>query len=68
MERVEFTVKGMTCEHCVTAVTNALKAVQGVQAAEVNLAEEWARVTYDSAQTNIEALRAAVSDAGYQAL
>lgn len=41
MERVELPVKGMTCHHCVMTVTQALKSVAGVRAAEVNLERAW---------------------------
>ncbi|CAB1129891.1 HMA domain-containing protein [Candidatus Hydrogenisulfobacillus filiaventi] len=66
MERVEFGVKGMTCDHCVMTVTRALKGVPGVKTATVSLAEEKARVTFDPAVATLEALKAAVSAAGYQ--
>jgi copper chaperone CopZ len=38
-------VTGMTCMHCVGAVTKALQAVAGVEKAEVSLDEKQAVVT-----------------------
>src|SRR4051812_23863302 len=64
-QTVELTVTGMTCASCVTRVERRLKKVPGVADAAVNLATEHATVTYDPAQTNPDALVAAVEAAGY---
>jgi copper chaperone len=66
MERIVLAVKGMTCDHCVTSVTEALKRVPGVKLAKVSLVGESAEVTYDSRQTSLDALKAAVKAAGYE--
>jgi len=68
MERAEFGVKGMTCDHCVMTVTKALKGVEGVKLAEVSLAEERAKVTFDPTKASLEQLKEAVNQAGYQAV
>ncbi len=47
-------------------VTAALRAVDGVQDAQVSLAEKRAVVTYDPARVQPPALAAAVRDAGYE--
>ncbi|MEV1286156.1 heavy metal translocating P-type ATPase [Micromonospora sp. NPDC049679] len=60
-------VGGMTCASCVGRVEKALKRVEGVAVAEVNLATEVATVTYDPARTTVEALIDAVGKAGYTA-
>jgi copper chaperone len=57
-------IEGMSCDHCVAHVTNALTGVSGVESAEVSLEQKSAVVTggvFDDA-----ALRAAVADAGYE--
>jgi mercuric transport protein len=59
------TVKGMSCGACVNAVTKALKAVDGVLEANVDLEGQKATVTFDESRTNVEALKLAVEDAGY---
>lgn len=66
MERVTLSVQGMTCDHCVNTVTNALKGIDGVKVAKVTLAEEKADVTYDPAHTSEDQLKEAVKAAGYQ--
>lgn len=61
----ELKVEGMTCGHCVGAVT---KSVQGVDAAarvEVNLEQQKVRV--DSA-ASLDDIKSAVEEAGYPVL
>ena len=60
-------VNGMSCEHCVRAVTGALKNTDGVQNAEVDLNAGRAVVEFDDSKTNPRALANAVMDEGYSA-
>lgn len=57
-------VSGMTCMHCVGAVTKALQKVPGVEKAEVSLEQEQAIVT---GKADTAALLAAVKEEGYGA-
>ena len=57
-------IEGMSCNHCVMHVENALKDIEGVHDAYVNLNEKYATVDADDAISN-ETLKAAVEDAGY---
>lgn len=57
-------VEGMSCEHCVAAVTNALEAVDGVKSAKVSLKKKSATVKLDSDVSN-DILKKAVDDAGF---
>ncbi len=59
-------VQGMTCNHCVMRVAKALKAVPGVQDAQVDLQKAEAMVTHDEAKVGKEKLAAAVAEAGYK--
>ena len=61
MDKKTITIKGMMCAHCVSHVEKALTAL-GVQA-DVDLASGTAVVT---GKANDEALRKAVTDAGYE--
>ena len=63
---LELAIEGMTCASCVGRVERALKAVPGVQQANVNLATERATVQGD-ASMDPAALVAAVTKAGYDA-
>lgn len=59
------TIGGMSCQHCVRAVREALEAVPGVTVARVEIGS--AEVSFDSNQSSADAIAAAVSDAGYDA-
>ena len=59
------TVSGMTCEHCVRAVTEEVGQVDGVTAVAVDLASGAVTIESDSPVAD-DALRAAVDEAGYE--
>lgn len=63
---IELTIEGMTCASCVARVEKALKKVEGVQQANVNLATEQAWIQAD-ANVSSERLIQAVQKAGYDA-
>jgi copper chaperone CopZ len=58
-------VAGMTCGHCVQAVTGELTALPGVDAVQIDLSSGAVTVTSEQALTE-EAVRAAVDEAGYE--
>lgn len=60
-------VEGMTCQHCVKAVTNEVSKIDGVLDVSIVLkTDEPSHVTVVSdAELDPEALRAAVDEAGY---
>ena len=60
-----YTVAGMTCGHCVDAVTEEVGAVPGVTAVDVDLATGGLTVT-STEPLDPGAVRAAVEQAGYQ--
>jgi Cu+-exporting ATPase len=60
-----FSVHGMTCASCVGRVEKAIKSVQGVASAPINLATEKASVHLLKG-TAIETVAAAVATAGYE--
>lgn len=63
-----FRVTGMTCSHCVAAVTDELQELPGVTGVSVNLvAGGTSTVTVSSGQPLAEAaVREAIDEAGYQ--
>lgn len=58
-------IKGMTCGGCVASVERVLKALDGVEAAEVSLDEAQAKVSYSGDRVDLPRLRSAVEDAGF---
>ena len=64
MSSASYTVVGMTCGHCVNAVTEEVSSVPGVTGVDVDLATGGLTVTRD-APVDAAAVRAAVEEAGY---
>ncbi|GAA4016472.1 heavy-metal-associated domain-containing protein [Deinococcus rubellus] len=64
LDHTDLTVGGMTCDHCVRAVTQALKGVLGVKEASVDLSSGLARVR---GEADPQALLDAVKEEGYTA-
>lgn len=62
---LEYPITGMTCANCSKNVARALNKVDGVLAADVNLATERATVTLAAGTTAESDLIAAVEKAGY---
>ncbi len=59
-------IEGMTCASCVLRVEKALKQVEGVQDAAVNLASEKARITFDPSRVSIQELQDSIEESGYK--
>jgi copper chaperone len=64
MVTTRYAVKGMTCEHCVSAVSSEVGNIDGVTGVEVDLATGSVTVTSESALDDA-AVREAVDEAGY---
>ncbi|MBO2519818.1 MULTISPECIES: heavy-metal-associated domain-containing protein [Limnochorda] len=60
-----YRIEGMTCDHCVRAVTKALEALDGVERAVVTLPDQ-AVVTFDPEKVTDEQIRQAVEAEGYR--
>jgi periplasmic mercuric ion binding protein len=58
-------VQNMYCDACPLIVRKSLEAVPGVAKAVVSFKDKTAVVTYDDSKTNVRALTAATTQAGY---
>ncbi|CAM5375539.1 heavy-metal-associated domain-containing protein [Thauera mechernichensis] len=67
MSEVTIKVEGMSCGGCVRNVTGVLKGIAGVEDVQVSLEQGSATVRFDPAQVSVDAMRAAVEDAGFDA-
>ena len=61
----ELKIKGMSCQHCVKHVTNALQEVAGVTSVKVDLDQANAMVETDGSVSE-QVLKDAVAEAGYE--
>lgn len=66
-KRANLSLFGMHCSSCANIIERSLKKVPGVKQANVNFAAEKASIVFDESSTNLQALVAAVSKAGYKA-
>ena len=60
-----YTVQGMTCGHCVAAVTEEVGRIAGVTGVQVELESGAVTVTSDGS-LDVADVRAAVEEAGYE--
>ncbi|MCU9594219.1 copper chaperone CopZ [Caldibacillus thermolactis] len=58
-------VKGMSCGHCKMTVEGALKKLDGVSAAQVNLEEGKVDVTFDESKVTVDKMKEVIEDQGY---
>lgn len=65
LEKIDFSVLGMSCAACSKSAERSLKKTEGVSSAVVNIATEKASVEYDPKVCNVDNLRAAVEKAGF---
>jgi copper chaperone len=64
MNQTTYTVRGMTCSHCVLSVREEISEVAGVSSVDVDLAS--GRLTVTGRGIDAGAVRAAVAEAGYE--
>lgn len=64
MEKLRMNISGMTCGHCVGAVSQALKQLEGVEVEQVRVGT--AEVAYDPNRVSPDQMAEAIEDAGYQ--
>lgn len=64
MTTTTYRVAGMTCDHCVRAVTTELIQIPGVRSVDVDLGEGAVTVTSDD-PLDLDEVREAIDEAGY---
>jgi copper ion binding protein len=58
-------VQGMSCQHCVMAVTKATTALAGVENTDVALETGKVTVNYDPSIVSLETIKAAITEEGF---
>jgi copper chaperone len=59
-------VEGMSCMHCQLRVKKAVEAVEGVRKADANLQTKQVVIYYEEGKANLEKVKAAIREAGYE--
>lgn len=67
-KQVVLPVGGMSCASCVSTIEKALKNLNGVKGANVNLVAGKATVDYEPDQTQVTDMVKAITDVGYQVI
>lgn len=65
MEKSVIRVDGMSCQHCVKAVSGAVNALPGIESVEVDLAAKTVAVAHDAAKSSLKTIKAVIEDQGY---
>ena len=68
MEKTKLKIGGMSCQHCVKTVTDALKELPGVRRVKVNLRKAEAVVHFDASRVTTSNLTEAVTAVGFKIL
>jgi copper ion binding protein len=68
MAKTKLKIGGMSCQHCVKTVTDALTELPGVQRAKVNLRKGEAVVHFDESRVSTTNLTEAITAAGFETL
>lgn len=66
MEKLTLYITGMACGGCSATIAEALRAMDGVHAAEVSHTEGTAEVSFDNARVQPAQLKAAIEAIGYK--
>jgi len=65
-EHAAFIVEGMSCEHCVKAIKEAVSRLNGVYEVLVDLEAKRVVVEYDAERLDQGTIRGTIEDAGYK--
>lgn len=68
MEDVIIKIKGMMCEHCEKVIHDAAVSVKGVKKAKADFKKGEVKVSFDTSVTDLETIKKAIADTGYQVL
>ena len=66
MIKTVLTVEGMSCKHCVKAVTTAVTALPGTGGVLVDLSAKTVTVEYEPSVTSVDDIKRRIEDQGYE--
>ena len=66
MEKAVIKVGGISCEHCVRAITTAVGALGGIGSVCVDIKVGVVTVEYDPSQSPLDKIKAAIAEQGYE--
>ncbi|AYW44547.1 copper chaperone CopZ [Tetragenococcus koreensis] len=63
----KFSIEGMSCDHCVMRVENAINELPGIQKVKIHLKRSNGVVKFDDTQVNSNQIAKKINDTGYEA-
>ncbi len=66
MRKVEISIEGMSCQHCVVRLKKTLDKVEGILSSEVKIGS--ATIEFDESQLDESVLKETINRAGYRAV
>ncbi|UJH69814.1 heavy-metal-associated domain-containing protein [Ornithinimicrobium sp. INDO-MA30-4] len=68
MRTIDIKVSGMTCQHCINAVTEELTALDGVESVAVDLVTDGKSIVHIDTRQPVDAeqIAGAIDEAGYE--
>jgi copper chaperone len=64
-EQINLQVSGMSCQHCVKAVTDSVMALPGIEEVNVSLENGSVDVAFDRVSVDVSQIAEAIEDQGY---
>lgn len=68
MKNIDLKIEGMHCEGCAKRLEKVLNNVEGVETAKVIFEEKCASVEYKEEKLDIEEIKEAIVDAGFEVI
>ncbi len=65
MTDVTLNVDGMSCDHCVNAITKSLLSLDGIKDVKVNLNNKTVFVKYDNTKISLDVIKNDIEEQGY---
>ena len=66
MKQESVKVEGMTCQHCVQAITEALKKIPGLDSVAVDLDKKEVDVKFDENETSLQEITGKIVEVGFE--
>ena len=66
MTKESLKVEGMTCQHCVQTITDALEKIAGINKVAVYLDKKEVQVDYNEEKTNLQEISDKIVEVGFE--
>lgn len=65
-QNILLTVSGMSCQHCVKSIKNAVGSLNGVESVNVDLDSRKVSVVFDDEKVSLQTIKDVIEDQGYE--